>query len=674
MADSNSPQVVSELSAMRPQSARDARDRVGPAVQTLDYLDPPRDRNPGHALHIHQLIGILRSRIAMIFAIALAGTALAAAVAILLPAKYTARAQIVVEPAKVVSSTTGAVVPSGVDALAIDTQMTMLTARDHLRAVLASLAESPAAATASPAAVGIAPSQESTSKPAGGWIDETLAAARRWAADPSSILEERSRRRVSVPGFDEFERTLRVDQERRSRVITVRYTSEDPEQAATIANRVVQLYLQGHLDRTRNAANTQLSALKSRISDLERSMAATERAIRQRLTAGQPPKTRDVSAPPLRQLERTVAENAQLYMELQQRQRQIRNRLQTSEPPVRILSLASPPERPSTPNPKLFILPALFLSLIGGGVLAVVLARFDRTLRSEQQVHAALGIACLALVPRIGWLAGRRLDNYLLGRPFSPYAEAIRSIGASLWFAPPLRTPGIVLVTSSVRSEGKTTLATSLALYAARLQCRVLLIDMDFRNASVARKLKLKSESGLLDLIVSEGRIEDAVQTIPELGLDVLTMPDCPLDPVALFANGEVQNLFRQLRETYDYVIVDGPPLLGVTESGLLASLADTVLFTVRWGTTRRDVARHALAELNALGWTGQAIAERVRAVVSHVNLRQHARYQYGDAAEVFARNRGYLSHSRQTRLLADLRAADGGESDTKVSSLRAAE
>ncbi len=673
MADSSAPNVVRGIPAARKQTGQDDHDRIGPAVQTLDYLESPQNPDPARALHVHQLIGILRSRIAMIIAIALAGTALAVAVAFLIPAKYTARAQIVVEPVRTVSSSAGTAVPARVDALAIDTQMTMLTARDHLRAVLTSLREDAAAAPEPAATTDSVAVQEKTQASGDSWIDETVAAATQWFTDLVSEAAKEARPIVPVPTFDEFESTLRVDQERRSRVITVRYTSEDPAQAAAIANRVVQLYLQSHVERTRDEFRTELSALTSQVSELERSMAATERTIRQRLNTDEP-LTEEASSLPLRQLQRKVAENAQLYMELLQQQRQVRNRQQTAEAPVRILSLAAPPERPSTPDPKLFILPALLLSLIGGGVLAVVLARFDRTLRSEQQVHAALGVPCLALIPRPGWLAGKRLHNYLLRKPFSPYAEAIRSIGASLWFAPQSQTPKVVLVTSSVRSEGKTTLATSLAVYAARLQCRVLLIDLDFRNASVARKLKLKSDSGLLDLIVSERRADDAVQTIPELGLDVLTMPECPLDPVALFANGELHNVLRELRETYDYIIIDGPPLLGVTESGLLASLADVVLFTVRWGSTRREIARHALAELNALGWTGQAIAERVRAVVSHVNLRQHARYQYGDAAEVFAKNRRYLNYSRETRLLADLRAVDSSDADEKISNLRAAE
>lgn len=617
---------------------------------------------PSHRpdLHVHQLLGILRRRSLLIVAIAIFGAMLAGAVAMLVLPEFTARAQIVVEPKLTASSGGEAPRAAGVNALEIDTQMTMLAARDHLRAVLASLADDPAFThIASEPQSGSEPKalmpSESRAQKEGFFTELEQKTAGLFARIRTSIG-----RKDAVPTFDEFERTLRIDQERRSRVITIRYTSNSPAQAAAIANRVIELYVQNQTERIQVASQTELAQLDARIAELERTMSATEKTIRQKLaTMENSIGARQVSEVPLRELERKVIDNEQLYANLLKRQKQLRSRQGTTEVSIRVLSLAAPPERPSSPNPKFFILPAIILALLGGGVLAVIIDRFDRTLRSEHQVHSTLGIPCVALVPKLGWILRRRPHEYLLKKPFSPYAEAIRSIGASLQFAAHRQAPQIVLVSSSVRGEGRTTLATSLAVYTTRLHRRVLLIDLDFRHAAVTRALKLEADSGILDLIVSDKPFDEIVRRIPKLELDVLPMPSCPVDPVTLFANGELKNVLHEIRKTYDFVVIDGPPLIGVTESSLLATLVDTILFVVKWGSTRRDVAQNALSELQALGWSDQTIAEGVRAVVTQVDLKRHARYQYGDAVELFVKHRKYYSSTQKVKSLADLRKTD---------------
>jgi polysaccharide biosynthesis transport protein len=121
----------------------------------------------------------------------------------------------------------------------------------------------------------------------------------------------------------------------------------------------------------------------------------------------------------------------------------------------------------------------------------------------------------------------------------------------------------------------------------------------------------------------------------------------CPADPMvaALFASERLPRLIHQLRESYDCVIMDGPPLLGVAESRLLAMVADRVLFVVKWGSTRREVARNALSRLgNPDGFEGERVAKPV-AVLTQVDLNKHARYRYGDVGESMAEyNRHYRS------------------------------
>ena len=613
--------------------------------------------------HVHQLLSILRRRRFLIFAMAICGAMLAGAAALLVPPKYTARAQVVVEPDRTVSSEAGGTLVGGVNALAIDTEMTMLAARDHLRAVLASLILDPEVSQ-----TGDDP-QSSVSVIDENAANEKDAFSDLWqtATDLVAGIRTSIGQKSKFPTFDEFERTLRIDQERRSRVISVRYTSESAVQSAAIVNRVVELYVRNQTERLRQASQAELSELASRIGELERTLESAEATIRQKLTTQQDGTGGEQeSGAQLRQLEREVAEHAQLYVSLLERQKQLRSQQGTRGASVSILSLAEPPERPSSANPKFFFFPAIILALIGGGVLAVIIERLDRTLRSEHQVQSSLGIPCVALVPKLDWKSCRRPQDHLLKQPFSPYAEAIRSISASMQFAASGQAPKVVLTSSSVRGEGRTTLATSLAAYAARLHSRVLLVDLDFRKAGVAQALGLKADKGILNVITSPHTFDDVIQHVPELGLDVLPMPSCAVDPMTVFASEALQNVLNEIRKRYDFVVIDGPPLLGFTESILLSSLVDTVLFVVKWGSTRRDIAENAIGELRAFGWSEQTVAERVRAVVTHVKLKQHARYHYGDSVELLIRRGSRNSRRQKMQPLAELSKADekGGDSE----------
>ena len=648
MPKSTSKKTPNSGSVTQLQTKRSQPDPSAPEPGRDRYDD--RTRQPGleaPELHIHHLFGILARRWVLIVATVLFGAFLAGAAATLIPPKFTARAQIVVEPEQAESIGTAAVRPASVDASAIDTQITMLAARNHLRTVLASLADDPAF-------TGSAPEQQSspastTPKQSGTTIrmPDIFAELHNTATGALAYVRKWIGQETGLPDFHEFERTLRIDQERQSRIISVRYTSKSAVQAATAANRVVELYVGAQAQKLRQASQSELAALDIRIAKTENALEKAETAIQQKLAITDYTATGQSETAPLRKLQREVTETAQLYVTLLARQKQLRSQQGTTETSVRVLALAEPPGRPSSADAKYFVLPAIILSLIGGSVLAVTRERFDRTLRSERQVHGALGIPCSALVPKLSWIHKFRPHDYLLRKPFSPYAEAYRSIWASLQFAAQQQPLQIVLVSSSVRGEGRTTLATSLATYAAHSLPRVILIDLDFRHPAVAPALKLEANNGLLDLIETDCPVDDIVQHVPELKLDVLTVSGYSIDPVTIFADGKLHNTLQELRNHYDLIIIDGPPLLGVAEAGLLASLADTVLFAVKWGVTRSDVAQNAVRELQTLGWSDRTIAERVRAVVTHVNLKRHASYKYGDAVELLVR-RGHNSGPTQ--------------------------
>ena len=605
----------------------------------------------------------------MIAAIAIGGTIIAGFVAMLIPPKYTARAQLIVLPNQSVLTAGGVAAASGVDEAAIDTHITMLTERNHLRRVLASLTAN--------ASLGVDRRQIQSRSPAtwstteyylgAGVISELkhrLTVLWTWVSTLKSEPDP-------AEEIDQFERSIRVNQERRSHIITVRFTSKSPEKASASANRIVQLYVEHQNAENSAAPGAELERLVANIKKAKQEAAITENLIQNRLAnIGGDEAARRQSDVPLDQLQRRAAVNAQKLIALLRRQTEVRNQHERTGANLRILSIASPPSNPSSKSPILFILPAMVLLLGGASLLAIILEGFDRSFRSERDVSSRLDVPCIGLIPKLTRFRLAKPHEYLLNRPFSPYAEAIRSIIASLRLTIPDRAPKVVLLSSSVPGEGKTTLAISLAVYAAHLQRRVLLIDLNFRRPAILRELQQAPHSDLVDLAFEDLAYDDVVRHDAKLGIDYLTVSSSPVDPMSLFANGDLPRILRRLGEQYDLIVMDGQSALCAAESPLLASLADRILFLVKWGSTRDDVAENALNELRNFGDPSENIADRIATIITQVNLKRHARYRFGDAAELFVRNRRLFHPVSSARVQDFVRRPEVEDSEDNVANL----
>jgi uncharacterized protein involved in exopolysaccharide biosynthesis len=580
-----------------------------------------------------ELARILRRRRRLILTIVAFGVMLAGVAGLLVAPKYTAIAQIVVENEQPGPIGSRGEAPRPTDQSAIDTHVAMLGSRDHLRRMLESLTASDRAAPneASPDPLPRRETAEGDGAPA-------------HTANPALSLSEMARRvkiwfaaitnsgQAASQALDDLNRGLRVLQERTSRVISVSFTASTPERAAAVANRVVQQYVSDQAGKKRAQSNLELADLDGRAAELRDQLDHASENI-QKLTG-------DQGDARLGMLKREAAASREAYAGILQRQWDIRDQQEIAKPEVRIFSLASPPDRPSSANPMLFISPMLVLSLGVASLLAVVLERLDQGLHNEHDVATALGLPCIGLVPQLPRSYARRPSSYLLGNPFTPYTEAIRSAVATLHLAEVHHRPRTVLVSSSVPGEGKTTMAVSLSVYAALLGRRVLLIDFDCRHPSALRVLGRPSKappSSLQDLAS-----EKLIQHIPDLNLDYLAVPLGTPDPLAPFIGKRMHEFLRQVAEGYDCVFIDSSPILGITETRLLAAMVDSVIFVIKWGSTRREVVRNAGDLLR------RALQSRARdgvqglALVTQVNLKRHADYRFGDVGEAFVKYRKY--------------------------------
>jgi polysaccharide biosynthesis transport protein len=624
-----------------------------------DAARPLSQETPAGGLHFRELVNLLLRRRRLILTIALCGTMTVFALGLLIPPKYTAKAQIAIDPGGSQAFTLTR------DDSIVETHVTTLLSRDHLQRVLDNLLGDQDSAAASLATSKIEFEQATTGAPLRG-------AAPRWLPGPSELADRlkiwigRSHNGANETALnlDDFERRLRINQVGRSRIIAVSYTSTAPDIAATVANRVAELYVKGRSERADNS--TELAPLDNRIAqlklDVERSGTAVQAFVKQRPNAAKTDGKARQAEQRLQELEQDAVAKGQLYHTLLRRQRELRDRQATTEPDAYILSLAAMPARPSSANPFLFILPALIVFLISGSLLSVLLERLDRGLRSGREIKEALGIRCIGLVPQVAEADQTLpLHQYLLANPFAAYAEALRSIAATMQLTSPLRRPKVILITSSLPGEGKTTLAASLSVSVALLRQRVLLIDLDCKHPSILRGLGSEGQRDIIDLLLNNCSPVEVIQPVPELGIDYLPMNRRSVYPLILFAGAEMPRLLHELRGGYDCVMINSSPVLGCTETRLLSALADEVIFVVKWGSTRREIAQTALSLLGNLDLSAVHQLRSVRALITQVDLEKHARYGYGDIGEYFLNQEKYSSGSSDAKPAITFRGSDVG-------------
>jgi succinoglycan biosynthesis transport protein ExoP len=269
------------------------------------------------------------------------------------------------------------------------------------------------------------------------------------------------------------------------------------------------------------------------------------------------------------------------------------------------------------PNFNRIMLVALFLGA-GAGLLAAYLMELtDKSFKSPEEIKAQLGAGVLGHVPIInandGKDAGRPApgkeswpapDKSLVAyhRPRSRVAEAYRAVRTGLYFGASGRGQSIIQITSPHPGDGKSTLSTNLSVSIAQSGKRVLLVDADLRRPRVHKLFHLSSKTGMTSVINETATIDDAIhETIVE-GLWVMPCGPRPDNPAELLTSPKFKDLLEELRKRFDFVIVDTPPLLAVTDPCAVAPRVDGVILTLRVGPRTRSSAIRATEMLEAIG------------------------------------------------------------------------
>ncbi len=305
---------------------------------------------------------------------------------------------------------------------------------------------------------------------------------------------------------------------------------------------------------------------------------------------------------------------------------------------ARVISLAETPVEPSFPKKRLIVALVFVGSTFLGVLLAFVVEQLDKGFRSGEQIEKAIGVPVLGLVPLLRELSKTMTypETYILDRPVSAFGESMRTLHTSLHVSDSDNPPKKILITSALPKEGKTSIALSLTRLLAVAGHKVIAVDTDFRRPSVSERIGLQAEPGVVDLLSGEMTFEDVVQEDEASGARVIAAGKFSQDPPDLLGSIRMRRLLDELAQKFDYVILDSPPVLAVSDSRILSREVDVTVFVVRWADTRREVVVEGLKQILSSGGKLAGI------LLAQVDAKKHSQYGYGDSGYYYGRIKKY--------------------------------
>jgi succinoglycan biosynthesis transport protein ExoP len=286
---------------------------------------------------------------------------------------------------------------------------------------------------------------------------------------------------------------------------------------------------------------------------------------------------------------------------------------------ARVISHASRPAAKSQPNSKLVIALASASGLLLAFGVALLIDLSENGFRTSEQVETELRVSCLAVVPTfrvdsvtpsssvvngaVNSVSARQIGRSgamagVLNAPFSRFAEAFRTIKVSIDLSAVARPAKAIGITSTQPNEGKTTVAANLARLISHAGGKAILLDCDLRNPSLTRALAPEAELGLLDVLSGRQLLTDVIWTDPATSLSFLPMAaKARLSHTnEILASAGMKKMIDALRQVYDYVLIDLPPLTPVVDVRSTAQIVDSYLFVIEWGKTSVEAVERALS------------------------------------------------------------------------------
>ncbi len=321
----------------------------------------------------------------------------------------------------------------------------------------------------------------------------------------------------------------------------------------------------------------------------------------------------------VRELTRDVESNRELYDTFQNRLRETTATQDLSSTSAHIVDSALPPRTPSAPNTRLLIALATILSLVAGVAIALIADFLNNTFKSAEDVENNLNLPVLGIVPLMPKKMQKKVPHMFEKGDDMRFCEAIRTIRTSVMLADMSRPQKVIVVTSSVPGEGKSSVAANMAFALSQLQ-RVLLIDADLRRPTLAKNFDFPvGTPGLANLIAGTAKAEDCIQTV-DSQLDMLTAGAVPPNPLELLASPRFAKFLERVKDRYDHILIDSPPTQAVSDSVLMSTYADSVIYVIKSEGTSIGMAQKGVGQLLQSG------ASIVGVVLNQVDVKKAAK------------------------------------------------
>jgi polysaccharide biosynthesis transport protein len=424
-------------------------------------------------------------------------------------------------------------------------------------------------------------------------------------------------------------RTKLADASQREADLLARYNSRHPSVVNVVAEkRDIERGIAAETERMAASVRSDYTLAKARLD-------ATEQAMRE--ATGQGGLDND-DAVHLRELERTAAVNKSLFEDFLQKAKVTEEQSTFRSREARAIVPAQEGGQ-TFPNRNRTIMMALIAGLglgIGGALLMELLSAGFTT---SNQIEEELGVPVLASVREIKKSSlvkdGKAfaLPLYQLHYPISPFSEAFRTLRSGVHMSDVDAPPKVIHLTSSRPSEGKTTIAISLAISAASSGLQVALLDADLRHPSASSFFGLEREKGLVDLLIGEATAQEVLVKQKDSNLTFIPAGGKTMNPPDVLSSERMRAVVSHLKEQFDYVVIDSPPVGPVIDAAVVARLADVTIFVVQWGSTARELVARSIKQLSK--------QKRICGVVLNCIVQDRAKkyggeYYYGKSYEKY--------------------------------------
>lgn len=327
----------------------------------------------------------------------------------------------------------------------------------------------------------------------------------------------------------------------------------------------------------------------------------------------------------LASLEREVATNRQFYDLFAQRFKETNLSGETQTAIARVIDPATP-GGPSGPNRQRIIVIAVLLALAIGCGLSILIERLNNTVKTSHDVETKLGMPVLGVLQITKVKRGQHLERVFLEEPQTSFAESIRTIRSGVMLSSLDSPSKIVVVTSSVPEEGKTTVAINLAFALGQVK-KTLLIDADMRRPRIGKVLGGKNSGsmlGLSELVAGEAPLEKCIYPVADTKLHVLPAGRVPPNPLELLASHRFAEVIGQLAEMFEVILIDSAPTQLVSDALVLSKVATEVVYVVKADDTPYPLARVGIKRLRRVN------APVVGVVLNQLDVEKADRY-YGE-------------------------------------------